>query len=310
MHFARIAIFLIAVMTFSFTVGEGKDYSYYFPEVKGVVPEYRSLEQRPRIALVLGAGGARGMAHVGILKEFEEAGITIDMITGCSAGAIVGALYAHTPSADLIKKELAQLTIFDVTDYSFFLGYKGLCSGESLQKFLLKHIATTYFEELSIPLTAVATNLKDGTLVKINSGPVAPAIHASGAYPFLFDPVKIYGTSYVDGGVLNPIPVDIAQDEGADIIIAVDLSHNLPESLPTNPFGVLKRCYEIQCEEQRQHCLSGADFVIDFDLNHVSTFDASQSEKIYLIARQAAREAIPKIQKLIAQKNRTDTSSR
>ena len=297
-HQLSYLIFLI----FFFSIAECKSYSQHFPEIDQELPSCRKAEVAPRIALVLGGGGTRGIAHIGVLKELEDADIAIDLITGCSSGAMVAVFYAHSPSADLIKKELAELNISNMTDYSFFLGYNGLCSGEKLKTLFLKHIGKLHFEDLSIPTTIVTTDLHRGTLVNINSGPVAPAAHASAAYPFLFDPVKMYGSSYIDGGVLDIIPVQAAKDQGAECIIAVDLSPDLPASLPTNPFGVFKRCYEIQSEHQRNRCLAGADLVIDFDFNHVGTFDGSHTEEIYTMAREKTRTLIPKIRKLIEEK--------
>lgn len=300
MAFQRTVCFFVALACLPFS-GYGYFDNYYqqFPTVSEQLPEYEAEEGKVRVALVLGAGGCRGMAHIGVLEELEQAGITIDMITGCSAGAIVGALYSHTPCASVIKKKFSKLSFSDIMDYEFYFGFYGVCSGSGIQSFLLKHLGKAHFEDLSIPLVVVATDLRSGELVKFNKGAVAPPVHASSAYPFLFEPVKIYGKNFVDGGVVNPIPVSVAVDHKADLIIAVDISPDLPKEQPTNAFGVLKRCSEIQFRHQHDERIKDAHIIISPEISHVGSFDDSKNEEVYKLARKATREALPQILKKI-----------
>ncbi|MCI0381505.1 MAG: patatin-like phospholipase family protein [Chlamydiae bacterium] len=259
-----------------------------------------SIEQKPiRLALVLGAGGAKGMAHVGVLAVLEEAKIPIDLIVGCSAGSLVGALYAKSQSAEEIKKELVKLKRGDLIDFNLFTRCHGLSYGNKLKKFLLDHFGSSQFHELTIPLVVVATELHKGQLVYFNSGAIAPVVHASCALPFVFSPVKIAESVFVDGGVINPIPVDIARKHNAEIVIAVDISSFLPEALPNNLFGVAKRCAEIQFYNLSNDCLKSADVVIRPALEGIGTFDDDSNEIAYEAGKRAATEAIPKILEIL-----------
>ncbi len=252
-----------------------------------------------RLALVLSGGGARGMAHVGVLEVFEEEGIPIDMIVGCSAGSLVGALYSCHPSASWIKSELSEMRRGDFITFDFFTKCHGLSRGTGLKNFLLKHLGAIHFEELSIPLIVVATDLCTGELVSFGLGPVAPAVHASCAFPFVFSPVRIGGKIFVDGGVIDPVPVREAKKYSPGVVVAVDLTTLLPESLPTNLFGVAIRCHEIRTLSQSTFCASEADVIIQPDLDDVGLFDDASHEASYEAGKAAAREAVPKIFRLL-----------
>jgi NTE family protein len=255
-----------------------------------------------RLALVLGGGGAKGMSHVGVLAEFEKAGIPIDLIVGCSAGSIVGALYADCPHASYIQQLLKPLKAWDILDISIWYGRYGLVRGGSLRRFLKNKLSCCYFEDLQIPLYVVATDLLAGKLVTINSGPIIPAVHASAALPFIFSPVHLYDRWLVDGGVADPIPVKVAKKCGAAVVVAVDLSGLLPETYPTNLFGVAARSAEIQYILQSESCVQGADVVIRPVLGDISMFDNQHSQRVYEAGCKAAKEAIPKILELLSQK--------
>lgn len=255
-----------------------------------------------RVALVLGGGGAKGISHVGVLAEFERAGIPIDVIVGCSAGSIIGALYADCPNACYIKQILKPLRTWDILDINIWYGRYGLVQGGALRRFLRRHLSCRCFEELQIPLYVVATDLIAGELVSINSGPIIPAVHASAAVPFVFSPVYIYKRWLVDGGVADPVPVRVAKKTGAAIIVAVDLSGLLPDTCPTNLFGVATRSAEIKFLLQSESCVQGADVVIQPDLGDMGLFDDKNPQHVYEAGCKAARKAIPKIIDLLAQK--------
>lgn len=159
----------------------------------------------------------------------------------------------------------------------------------------MKYLGNVHFAELETPLAVVATDLCSGDLVVFNRGPVAPAVHASSAFPFVYSPVKMYNHIYVDGGVINALPVDVAYEMGADLIIAVDIGSQLPPELPTNMFGVLRRCVEIQFMNQSNLRLEHADVVIKPDLAHIGIFAEGYNEESYCLGYQAAKNAIPAI---------------
>jgi NTE family protein len=287
-----LKIFLLFLSFSLFFTGCQTQYKYL--EDPPLIPE-RVPANPVRLALVLGGGGARGMAHVGVLEEFERAGIPIDIIVGCSAGSIVGALYADNPNARYVKKALEPLRKWDILDISVIYARYGFVQGRSLRRFLRNTLRSQYFSQLKIPLYIVATDLYAGELVCIGTGPIIPAVHASAAVPFVFAPVSLYGRVLVDGGVVDPIPVSTAKKFGADLVIAVDLSELLPKTCPTNLFEVASRSAEIKFLLQSESCVQGADIVIRPELGDLGLFDDKCNKLSYDAGRKAAREAIPQI---------------
>ncbi|HSM51727.1 MAG TPA: patatin-like phospholipase family protein, partial [Thermoanaerobaculia bacterium] len=155
---------------------------------------------RPRIGLALGGGGARGFAHVGVLRVLEQEKIPIDLVIGSSVGSLIGALYAD--SGRVLDAEFHALTVteedlFDYRALAFFAG--GLARGEGIERFLRAHLRNATFEGMAVPFGAVATELRTGRTVLFDRGPVAPAVRASCAIPGVFVPVEVAGVTYVDG---------------------------------------------------------------------------------------------------------------
>lgn len=277
------------------------DTKYDLPDHPPAIPSCAAPDC-VRLALVLGGGGTKGLAHVGVLREFEDAGIPIDVIVGCSAGSIVGALYADCPNARYIKKLLIPLRKWDILDINVGNARYGLVQGGSLRRFLWRHLSCRCFEQLQIPLYVVATDLLACELISINSGPIIPAVHASAAVPFIFTPVQIHQRLLVDGGVADPVPVETAKKTKAQIIVAVDLSELLPKTCPTNLFGVAMRSAEIKFQLQTENCVKEADVVIRPQLGDMGMFDDRNPEHVYHAGRKAAKESIPEILELLAQK--------
>jgi NTE family protein len=273
----------------------------YLPENPPAIPQCLPPDCI-RVALVLGGGGAKGMSHVGVLAELERAGIPIDVIVGCSAGSIVGALYADCPHACHLKHLLKPLRTWDILDINVWYGRYGLGQGGALRRFLRRHLSCRCFEELRIPLYIVATDLLAGESVCLSSGSIIPAVHASSAVPFVFSPVYFHKRWLVDGGVSDPVPVKTAKELGADIVVAVDLSGLLPSKCPTNLFGVATRSAEIKFLLQSESCVQGADVVIRPELGDMGLFDDKDPENVYEAGCKAAREAIPKIIELLSEK--------
>lgn len=252
-----------------------------------------------RVALVLGSGGVRGMAHVGVLEELEAAGIPIDIIVGCSVGSMVGALYANNPNIDAIKHAVWSIRSESILDINLWECRYGLSQGRNLQKVIDKYLNADTFEDLKIPLVVVASDLYSGELVPIGSGDLEKAVKASCSIPFVFVPCEHQGRILVDGGVVNPVPVKVAADLGANIIIAVDLCELLPKTFPTNLFQIANRSAEIAFMWQNEICTHDADIVIRPKTCGVGTFNDHGKWQIYEAGRRAAREQIPHIQKLI-----------
>jgi NTE family protein len=239
------------------------------------------------------------MAHVGVLEELEAAGIPVDLIVGCSAGSIVGALYADNPCAEDIKCAVSKLRSRSLLDISLFNCRYGLSQDHCMRRVLDDELGAETFEELHIPLVVVATDLHSGELVTIGSGDLVRAVQASCSIPFVFVPCEHYGRVLVDGGVVNPVPAKVARDLGAEVVIAVDLCELLPQTFPTNLFGVATRSAEIAFMWQNEVCTRAADIVIRPRTCGVGCFNDAAKWDIYWAGRCAAQEMLPRILDLV-----------
>lgn len=188
-----------------------------------------------KIGLALGSGASRGWAHIGVIQALEELGIEIDIVTGCSIGSYVGAAYASgklEPLAEWVKS-LTEWQVFALMGVGFYRG--GLVSGLKVFKALQDNFSYDNFEKLHKPFAAVATDLYSGREVNFTQGSVIDAVRASCAIPGLFPPVNINHRWLVDGGVVNPVPVNLCRMLGADIVFAINLSADFrPQSLLQN----------------------------------------------------------------------------
>lgn len=189
--------------------------------IKGI----KETRNRPKTALVLGSGAARGLAHIGVLKALTEHHIPIDIVVGSSMGAMIGGAYAAGLSPEQIEEIACQTNRLKIAQILFpkRLQLDGLLDGKRVQKFLIALLGEQKIERLEIPFASVATDIWTGEEIILNSGSLVNAIRASISFPFLFTPMKIDGRYLVDGGVVNPLPVNIAREMGADFIIAVNV---------------------------------------------------------------------------------------
>ena len=184
------------------------------------------MRRKPKIGFALGAGSARGWAHIGVLRALTEAGIKPDLIAGCSVGALVGAAFAagrldqlEAWALSLDWKRMLKLMDFGLRG--------GLIKGKRVREVFREQFVEREFSELDVPFAAVATDLHSGQEVWLREGKVSAAIGASIAVPGLFQPVAHEGRYLVDGSVVNPIPVSLCRAMGADIVLAVDLGSDL-----------------------------------------------------------------------------------
>lgn len=179
---------------------------------------------RTRVSLVLGSGGARGLAHIGVIEVLEEQGYEISYIAGCSIGAMVGGIYA-AGSLQAFKDWVTDLEAKDalsLLDFSF--GWQGLFKGDRIIGVLREMVGEKNIEDLDLGFTAVATDLREQREIWFNSGPLFDAIRASIAIPSVLTPWEYQGRTLVDGGLLNPVPIAPALNQQADRIIAVNLN--------------------------------------------------------------------------------------
>jgi NTE family protein len=256
----------------------------------------------PQVVLVLGSGGARGFSHVGVLKVLERNHIPIDMIVGTSAGSIVGALYADQPQAAHVEKVLLEAKRENVIDFSIFNIGAGPISGAGLQKFLISNMRAQTFPQLSIPYIAVATNLETGQLHAFKSGPIAPAVNASSAAPPYFRPVKIYGNTFADGGLLDPVAVDVAKRFHPKIIIAVRLDYPLGKDMPTYSPGFFLRGFDLMLLQLTKYSAQKADVIITPDTGYIDMFEKDNRANLMHKGEIAAERAMPQIKKLLAER--------
>jgi NTE family protein len=189
-----------------------------------------------KIGLALGSGAARGWAHIGVIQALEEMGIEIDIVSGCSIGSYVGAAYASGKLPELAQwvESLTEWQVFALMGVGFHKG--GLVSGLKVFKALQTNFCFETFEQLNKPFAAVATDLYSGREVNFMRGSVIEAVKASCAIPGLFPPLLHDNRWLVDGGVVNPVPVNMCRILGADVVIAVNLSADFrPQSIVNNP---------------------------------------------------------------------------
>lgn len=195
---------------------------------------------RPRIGLALGSGSARGLAHIGVLRALKEAGITVDLVAGTSMGAVIGAVFAAGKLDGLTAKlqTLDWQSVVALLDPVF--PRSGLIDGQKITEFVRAHVPSAHIESLLLPFAAVATDLMTGEEVVAAAGDLTEAVRASIAVPGIVTPVRSNGRILVDGGLVNPVPVSVARAMGADLVIAVDLNHDIVTGRLSRPAAIAK----------------------------------------------------------------------
>lgn len=181
------------------------------------------------VRLVLGSGGARGMAHIGVIEELEKEGFAIREIAGCSMGAVVGGIYCsgHLQEYKHWLVSLTKMDVFRLLDFTF--SSQGFVKGERVFKTIEQLIGDHLIEDLPIPFTAVATDITRKEEVHYSSGSLFKALRASIAMPTVFTPVLEDHSQLVDGGVLNPLPLNVVRREPGDLVVAVNLHAHIPK---------------------------------------------------------------------------------
>jgi NTE family protein len=181
----------------------------------------------PKVGLALGSGSARGLAHIGVLRAIEEAGIEIDVIAGTSMGALIGAIFAAGKLDGLATRflDFDWKGIISLLDPVF--PRSGLIDGQKIADLVRAHVSAASIEDLPIPFRAVATCIMSGEEVVCGAGDLIEAVRASISVPGIFTPMRSNGRILVDGGLVNPVPVSVVRAMGADLVIAVDLNHDI-----------------------------------------------------------------------------------
>ncbi|WP_227547332.1 patatin-like phospholipase family protein [Acinetobacter sp. ANC 4178] len=262
----------------------------------------KQTEHRPIVALVLGSGGARGYAHIGVIQVLEQYGIHPDFIVGTSAGSVVGSIYASGKNAQQLREIALNMKANDVRDVK--LAMTGFFDGQKVQDYVNEQVLSTPLELLKTPMYVVATELKEGKKVVFNYGNTGQAVRASVSIPSMFIPTKIAGDEYVDGGLVSPVPVNVARELGADIVIAVDILAQPEHTETTNVWGLFNQNINIMQNHLAQEELKHADIVIQPDLREKAhIFDVKGREETMQAGMNAADKQLSNILKVFDQQN-------
>lgn len=262
--------------------------------------------KKVRIGLALGGGAARGFAHIGVIKALEAQGIHPDVVVGTSAGSVVGAMYAAGNSGFQLQKMALEMDEASISDWALPLFRKstGVLKGEALQAYVNKAVNNQPMEKLKIPFGAVAADLKDGQPILFQRGNTGMAVRASSAVPGVFQPVTINGRTYVDGGLVAPVPVRFTRDMGADFVIAVNISTQADVQATVSSLDVIMQTFSIMGQRINQYELKDADIVIVPALGKMASNDFAGRNQAILAGEQAAAQVMAQIKQKLEAKRR------
>jgi NTE family protein len=262
-----------------------------------IAPTPVPIARKVKIGLALGGGAARGFAHIGVIKALEAQGIVPDIVVGTSAGSVVGAMYASGYSGFTLQKMALEMDEASISDWAlpFFSKSSGVLKGEALQAYVNKAVHNQPIEKLKIPFGAVATDLKTGQPILFRRGNTGMAVRASSAVPSVFQPVSIGGHTYVDGGLVAPVPVRFAKEMGAEFIIAVNISSATEAQATASSVDVLMQTFTIMGQRLNQHELKDADIVITPALGTMGSADFNGRNLAVLAGEQAAASVMQQL---------------
>jgi NTE family protein len=248
--------------------------------------------QKPVIGLALGAGAARGFAHVGVIKALEAQGIRPDIVVGSSAGSVIAALLAFGVTGNELNRLALNLDEATIADWGLpFAGrFGGLIKGDALQNMVNREVQNKTIEQMRIPLGIVATDLQSGKGILFRSGNTGLAVRASCSVPGVFQPAVISGREYVDGGLVAPVPVSYARQMGATLVIAVNISSEPVHQDASGTLGVLQQTISIMQRSINQYELKSADIVIQPSLLQMSSGDFKSRSAAILAGEIATQE--------------------
>jgi len=255
----------------------------------------------PRIALVLGGGAAKGFAHIGVIKALEAQGFHPDIIVGTSAGSVVGVLYAGGFDGFELQRLSLDLSESMFSDWS--LPDRGFLKGEALQEFVNKSLKNRTLDKLNRTVAVIATDLQSGEAVAFQRGDSGMAVRASSTVPGVFQPVRIAGREYVDGGLVSPVPVRVARRLGADFVIASDISAKPSSKRVEGTLDVLLQTFTIMGNAIASQELTEADVVIKPDIAKLNSTDFQSRHLAILEGERAAQAAIPLLRQKLADRD-------
>ena len=249
------------------------------------------------IGLALGGGAAKGFAHVGVIRALEENGIKAQIVTGTSAGSLVGSLYAYGYTPDQLQQISYQLDELNLADFTF--SSNGVIKGNRLQQFVNGQVKNTPLQKLSRKFTAVATDLDSGQSIGFNTGDTGIAVRASCSIPNVFMPVAMNGHRYVDGGLSAPVPVSYARKAGANFVIAVDITAK-PKQGSNGFLANFDQTINILSIKLLHEQLKQADIVISPDISQLSSFGFDKKQQAIDLGYKAAMAQMPLIKQKIS----------
>ena len=252
-----------------------------------------------RIGLALGGGAAKGFAHIGVIKMLEANGIRPEVVAGTSAGSVVGVLYASGMDPYRLQQRAVALDESTIRDVSLFSG--GVVKGQKLQDYVNGQIGGKPIERLPKPFAAVATQLETGQRTVFTRGNAGQAVRASSSIPGVFEPVKIGGKTYVDGGVVSPVPVDAARQLGADLVIAIDISSKANGKTPDGMLGIVNQSVAIMGQKLGEQELARAEVIIRPRVAGIGPAEFEQRHQAILEGERAAQAALSQIRARIAE---------
>lgn len=253
--------------------------------------------KRDKFGIALGGGAARGMAHIGVFKVMEREGIRFDLVAGNSAGSMVGAMYAAGMSWQDMYDFAAQIRPLDILRKR-----ARLCiHSEQIEAIMKRAIGDMTFDDLVIPFTVIAVDLRTGELIRINHGPVATAVRGSCSVPGVFTPTPWEDRMLIDGGTLNSVPADIAREMGANRVIGVNL--NLDRRSGThsnNRMQVLLAALNMMMSVNAELGIRASDVMISPDLSEYKYHRLDNLSDLVECGEAAAEKALPEIEKMLA----------
>ena len=257
----------------------------------------RKPSSRPLIAVALGSGGPRGLTHLGVLKALEANGIVPDLIVGTSSGALVGSIYASgMPLAD-IESMAIDLQPTEILDFSY--SDRGYIRGEALQNFINRLVKGKRLEQLPKEMAIVSTDVKTGTAVVFNRGDTGLAARASSAIPGRFQPVTINGRDHLDGDLVSPVPMRVARELGADVVIGIDVSAYLEDTPTDKGFPVDWITTGTMRKTMVDHEARYADVLIHPNIGYYAGWSDAYKKRCFAIGERETLAAMPKIRAAI-----------
>lgn len=248
-------------------------------------------EKNKKLGIALGSGGAKGMAHIGILRAFEEENINFDVVTGCSIGSIAGGLYARGFSTANMLAALKELKLYEPQSVLYYT-----LQGVSVAKILDDMLGGADFDELILPFAAVASDIDRGEQVVLSEGNVALAMAASSAIPPVFRAVELGGRRLVDGAYFNNVPADVCKNLGADFVIGVALGTENPENDKIKPaLDAIYRNNKIPVTDRAAAGRKNSDVYLAPDLSAYTSASYKNLDDMYEIGYEYAKQKMPEI---------------